>query len=783
MKRILFIVSALVSAATAADSQSIYFPLDDNVNEAVTSTQGTMNGVRTLPYADGVKNKAARFDGYSNYVSASPSYDGVTPASMTFSLWCAPETYPMMNANEAELQPSYAMIAGNYDATANTGIGIDLSSQGGYRVTFGNGSRSGSFAVSDDVVELGKWNNIVVTMSSADRQIVIYRNGVERHRASIPGTAQMGSASFLIGKDRKTLMSGAFCLNTFNGLIDEVRIDNGVKTAATIASEYAAADAPAISAIGVCSLLGDDLLRPMFHGQPAKGWTNETHGMTWYNGRYHVFFQKNGNGPYMARLHWGHITSADLMSWQEEPVAIAPGASVDGLEAHDGKGCWSGAVFQDGAFNAGKPTIIYTGVSNAKAYIWMAAPKDDRLTEWEKQGVIIESAGNPCTPDCSDDFRDPYFFTAGGNKYIIVGSSNKAKVGTCVLYKYNGAKWDYQGLFFSGTSQAAHGRFWEMPNVTPLADGKYLFTCTPLDMTGGVRTLYWVGTVGADGRFTPDQQAAQTLEMGGVSREGFGLLSPTIASIDGKLLMLGIVPDKLPTSYNYDMGWAHLYSLPRELTIEASGKLVQRPYNGLTAMRTETACEKQLSRLGTESLAPVSGRQIELRGEFTVGSGTTCGFRFLKQGDRSASLSYNASTGLLTLDLTALDRQKNDEGSYDGIYSAALPEKLKEGEKLTLHVLLDGSIADIFVCDRWAFSVRLFPTDASAVEAEAFSTQAVEATLQAWTLDAKRSTGIRTVGHFAVPSSDRYFDLQGRRLSTIPQKGIYIKKGRKHVVR
>ena len=200
-------------------------------------------------------------------------------------------------------------------------------------------------------------------------------------------------------------------------------------------------------------------------------------------------------------------------------------------------------------------------------------------------------------------------------------------------------------------------------------------------------------------------------------------------------------------------------------------------------MRTETACEKQLSLLGTESLAPVSGRQIELRGEFTVGSGTTCGFRFLKQGDRSASLSYNASTGLLTLDLTALDRQKNDEGSYDGIYSAALPEKLKEGEKLTLHMLLDGSIADIFVCDRWAFSVRLFPSDASAVEAEAFSTHAVEATLQAWTLNAKRSTGIRAVDHFAVPSSDRYFDLQGRRLSTIPQKGIYIKKGRKHVVR
>ena len=777
MKRILFIVSALVSAATVADAQSIYFPLDDNADEIVTSSQGIMNGVKTLPYADGVKNKAARFDGYSNYVSATPSYTGITPESMTFSIWIAPETYPMMNANEAELTPSYAMIAGNYDPTANTGIGIELSSQGAYRVTIGNGSRSGSFAVSDDVVELGKWNNIVVTMNATDRKIIIYRNGVVKHQASIPGAATMGAASFLIGKDRKALMSGAFNLNTFNGLIDEVRIDNGVKTAEIIANEYAAAGAPTISAIDVSSLLDDNILRPHFHGMPAKGWTNETHGMTYYNGRYHVFFQKNGNGPYMARLHWGHITSTDLVCWKEEPVAIAPGANVNGLEAHDGKGCWSGAIFQDETFNDGKPTIIYTGVSNAKAYIWMAAPKDDNLIEWEKQGVIIESDGNPCTPNCSDDFRDPYFFTAGGNKYIIVGSSNTEKVGTCVLYKYSGTKWEYQGIFFSGPSQAAHGRFWEMPNVTPLGGGKYLFTCTPLDISGGVRTLYWVGTIGADGKFTPDQTAAQTIEMGGVSKEGYGLLSPTIAAINGKLLMLGIVPDKLATEYNYNMGWAHNYSLPREISLGANGKLEQKPFTGLTAMRTTTAFTKDETINGTLSLSPVSGRQIELLGEFSISSGQ-CGFRFLKSGNNQATLTYDADRKELTLDLTAMARIKNDEANYNGKYTLTTTEQLKK-----LRIFLDGSIADIFVNDCWAYSVRLFPTDATAVEAEVFTTTAVPAKVSAWVLDAGHTTGIASVGREPLTVSQQCFDLQGRRIEGTPQRGIYIRNGRKYVVR
>ena len=67
--------------------------------------------------------------------------------------------------------------------------------------------------------------------------------------------------------------------------------------------------------------------------------TNETHGMTYSRGRYHVFFQKNANGPYMSRLHWGHISSENLYDWQEKPIAVYPG------EPFDLKGCWSGCTY------------------------------------------------------------------------------------------------------------------------------------------------------------------------------------------------------------------------------------------------------------------------------------------------------------------------------------------------------------------------------------------------------------------------------------------------------
>ena len=93
---------------------------------------------------------------------------------------------------------------------------------------------------------------------------------------------------------------------------------------------------------------------------PDAGWTNECHGLTYYNGKYHVFFQKNANGPYMARLHWGHLSSVDMCRWEEEKIAIAPS------ESYDWKGCWSGCTFNDEELTGGKPYIFYTAVDNAK---------------------------------------------------------------------------------------------------------------------------------------------------------------------------------------------------------------------------------------------------------------------------------------------------------------------------------------------------------------------------------------------------------------------------------
>ena len=784
-KKILLSVglSVMVSAMNAQTAAHFDMSLGSDGRSITESVSASSYSVQSQLPAFNVKSPdgvALRFDGYSNFVKASLPVSSFSTSALTIRVVLAAETYPMMNTAEAENTPTYATICGNLNESAKQGFAFQMSSQGDLRFQFGSAYADGYLFTIDgsEKLKCGQWNVLTVVLDKAGNKGTLYLNGNAIGTCRMSRSDVQHSASdFWIGKDATELKAGPFLINTFCGLMDDIAVYNSALTADEVAAlannTLASSVAPDFNYPS--SRYAESLWRPQFHGMPSGGWTNECHGMTYSDGRYHVFFQKNANGPYMARLHWGHISSENLYSWTEEPIAIAPG------ESYDIKGCWSGCVFTDAQLTGGKPNIIYTAVDNAKAVMAQASPADETLADWNKQGVIIN--GRPS--GLSDDFRDPYFFAANGQKYIIVGTS-KNGVGACTLHQYQNGSWTNDGsIFFQGTNANQHGTFWEMPNMTEMGNGKWLFTCTPLNTGAGVRTLCWVGSVGSDGKFVPDNAAPQFLEMNGISKDGYGLLSPTIYQKDGKTLLLGIVPDKLAGSVNAEMGWAHNYSLPREISLASDGSLVQKPYSGLTGMRTDTKVERTLQLNGTESLAPVSGRQVELLGEFTVGGGEM-GFRFLKKGDKGASLTYNSDNGMLTLDLTALDRTANDNGVYNGVYAVALPKKVAVGQVLKLHVFLDGSIADIFVNDTWAYSVRLFPTNAEQTEAEVFATNNTTAKVSAWLLDAqqKQSDAIGSIWNDnRSQKNPSIYNLQGMQLSSVPTKGLCIINGKKYYAR
>lgn len=785
-KRIHNIALALAVSLTATAQTDIAARFDmtvgsDNtITESVSGGKWAVNGALAPENVDGAVGKALRLDGYSTYVAAGIDAAGIGTEALSVSLWCAPETYPMMNAAEAENAETW--IAGNLDEAGRKGFAFTLTSQGDY----GFKCYTGGWLVTltaEGKLPRYEWSHLVAVIDAGNRTATLYRNGEQVATSRCMSPINVGDNTLLIGKSSVDKTFDKFLLNTFNGLIDDITVYNKVLTAAEAAAPTAenAADLSIPD-----SRFASDIMRPAFHGMPGAAWTNECHGMAYSNGNYHLFFQKNANGPYMARLHWGHIYSENLYKWHEDRTALTPETS------YDIKGCWSGAVFTDDGLTGGKPAIIYTGVDNARATINMALPDDDNLTSWTKNAANPIIDGRPS--GLSDDFRDPYFFTANGKKYIIVGSA-KGGIGTTTLHEYDAetGKWSNDGrTFFSGTSASRNGTFWEMPNITNI-DGKWLFTVTPQNTQSGVEVIYWTGDINSDGNFVPTSSTVENpskLELEGFSKDGYGLLSPTIFSHGGKTILLGIVPDKLPSDENYKLGWAHCYSLPREISLESDGTLVQKPYEGLKAMRTGVKYSRTgFDLAGTESLAPVSGRKYELCGEFVVGSGDF-GFNLFKNGGKQARLYYSPTDNALTVDLTGIDRIVNDNGTFNGVYRSELPRRIQAGEVLKINAFVDHSIMDVFVNDTWAFSMRLFPTDAEADGVEAFADGSTHVnSLEAWNLDENIGDpasvpSVEADGKFSIESAgDRLvytnayenatlsvFDLGGRMVSSTSLK-------------
>jgi sucrose-6-phosphate hydrolase SacC (GH32 family) len=63
---------------------------------------------------------------------------------------------------------------------------------------------------------------------------------------------------------------------------------------------------------------------PALHIRPPQGWLNDPNGLCRIDGRYHVFFQYNPIAPVFGAMHWGHVSSTDLLNWQLHPIALAP---------------------------------------------------------------------------------------------------------------------------------------------------------------------------------------------------------------------------------------------------------------------------------------------------------------------------------------------------------------------------------------------------------------------------------------------------------------------------
>ena len=294
--------------------------------------------------------------------------------------------------------------------------------------------------------------------------------------------------------------------------------------------------------------------RPRFHYTPPRGWMNDPMGITWRDGRYHLFFQCIPDSlQWTPQCSWGHASSADLLTWTDHPVAIAPG---------DGDvGCWSGCV---GVADDGRATLLYTSIGDDPAIGRIrAATPDDGWEQWAKGAVVAEAP-----PDLPlHTFRDPFVLRDADGWRMLVGAG--LEDGSACVLTYTSptlTDWTYAGVLCQRVSTPDDpvwtGTAWECPQLVEVG-GRHVLVVSVWDDD---QTHYVAAAVGdyTDGRFVAERWQRLTYGPGHYAATAF-------ADADGRpCLMMWI-----RGVGGAEAGWVGAQSLPMTMSLEGDRLAIQ----------------------------------------------------------------------------------------------------------------------------------------------------------------------------------------------------------------
>ncbi|MGN6742721.1 MAG: glycoside hydrolase family 32 protein [Amnibacterium sp.] len=294
--------------------------------------------------------------------------------------------------------------------------------------------------------------------------------------------------------------------------------------------------------------------RPAAHFTPRSGWINDPLGVTWHDGRYHVFVQHVPDGvDWRADISWGHATSEDLVHWAERPVALVPGEGDGGV--------WSGCLVLDGE----DATILYTSVDADRpdlGRIRSARPLDAGWSRWEKGPVVADPAQDAPVTVC----RDPFVVRDGDGWRMLVAAALPGRTAAVLTYRSSDlVRWTSDGVLAeraaSETDPIPTGELWECPQLLRFGDTAVLLVSV-WNAPGPDHVAYAVGSL-RDGRFVA----------GTWRRLTWGApYAPTVfADRNGEPCILfwirGVAGD----------GWAGALSVPHRLRL-VGDRLVLRPH-------------------------------------------------------------------------------------------------------------------------------------------------------------------------------------------------------------
>ena len=171
-------------------------------------------------------------------------------------------------------------------------------------------------------------------------------------------------------------------------ILDRVSVEHGIRDSADLYHEA---------------------LRPQFHFSSKRGWINDTNGLVYYHGEFHLYYQHNPYGWDHSRNDynktWGHAVSTDLVHWAELPSVLHPN--------HLGT-IYSGSAVVDknntAGFQTGKEKPIIAAYTSAGGRSpWSYGKKFSQSIAYsnDRGRSFAPYAGNPVLPNIEYINRDP----------------------------------------------------------------------------------------------------------------------------------------------------------------------------------------------------------------------------------------------------------------------------------------------------------------------------------------------------------------------------------------
>lgn len=424
-----------------------------------------------------------------------------------------------------------------------------------------------------------------------------------------------------------------------------------------------------------------------FHLEMPFGLVNDPNGLSWFAGKYHIFFQWNPLGVEHRHKCWGHVETEDFVHYRLPALALWPS------DMHDKDGCYSGGGFvEDDALR-----LVYTcNCRDGKKRIPV-----QRIASWQpekgivqKDAIIIEHEPSGYTAH----FRDPNRFLKDGREFLVLGAQTVEEKGRAVLYEKKASAWQLAGEI--KTDLPDFGYMWECPTFLPLAEGDVLLF-SPQGLEAEEyrwQNLYQSGYIA--GKFDADSLEFQHGAFHELD-QGFDFYAPQAFLHEGRTILFGWMgmPDLEEEYPTREEGWLFSLTMPRELRL-SDGRLFYAPLEEMKALRKGAA--RKFTAARTVEFGQTIAQKSEIELEILLGDAQQVhiDLAYIGAGEY-VRFSYQRRTSVMTIERYGMKCGGRGVRRF----------RLAVRDSLKLHIYKDKTAIEVFFQDgAEVASFFVFPT-------------------------------------------------------------------------